>query len=148
VGSSDCPGVAAGPGGYLGIETETWQDFDEPISVQVNTSDIGGPSAGLAMTLGIIGSLWRGDLTGGAVVAATGTIDPTGAVGDVGGVAQKTIAVQRAGATAFLVPPEEYAVAKSKAQGGLKVYSVATLDQALTVLHRLGGQIPPADPAT
>ena len=73
----------------------------------VHTQDIGGPSAGLAMTLGIIDKLSSGRLTGNRIVAATGTIDQYGNVGDVGGVAQKTIAVERAGATVFFVPSVE-----------------------------------------
>jgi PDZ domain-containing protein len=78
------------------------------------------------------------------VVAATGTIDASGDVGDVGGVAQKTIAVERAGATVFFVPPEEYSVARSKATSSLHVYSVSTLDQALHILRSLGGSVPAA----
>ena len=50
----------------------------------VHTQDIGGPSAGLAMTLGIIDKLSSGRLTGNRIVAATGTIDQNGNVGDVG----------------------------------------------------------------
>ena len=84
------------------------------------------------MTLGIIDKLSGGDLTGKRTVAATGTIDPQGDVGDVGGVPQKTIAVERAGATVFFVPPQEYAAAMSKDTPQLHVYSVSSLDQALT----------------
>jgi PDZ domain-containing protein len=130
--------------GYLGIVVETQQDFDYPFPVAVDTSEIGGPSAGLAMTLGIVDTLSSGHLTGGRTVAATGTITPTGAVGDVGGVAQKTVAVERAGATVFFVPPEELATAKSKDVPSLHIYAVSSLDQALDVLQRLGGQVPPA----
>ena len=68
----------------------------------VHTQNIGGPSAGLAMTLGIIDKLSSGRLTGHRIIAATGTIDQNGNVGDVGGVAEKTIAVERAGATRLL----------------------------------------------
>ena len=37
----------------------------------------------------------------------TGTIDVNGNVGPVGGVVQKTVTARKAGAIAFLVPPEE-----------------------------------------
>src|ERR1019366_8350476 len=104
--------------------------------------DIGGPSAGLSMTLGIIDKLSGGDLTGTRIVAATGPIDAAGNVGDVGGVPQKTIAVERAGATVFFVPPQEYKNALSKDTPQLHVYAVSTLDQALRILKRLGGKIP------
>jgi Lon-like protease len=127
---------------YLGIETAQQIDWDFPVKVSVHTADIGGPSAGLAMTLGIIDKLSGGDLTGKRTVAATGTIDAQGDVGDVGGVAQKTIAVERAGATVFFVPPQEYSAAMSKDTPQLHVYAVSSLDQALQILKRLGGTIP------
>ena len=75
-------------------------------------------------------------------MAATGTIDAEGDVGDVGGVPQKTIAVERAGATVFFVPPQEYKAALSKDTAQLHVYAVSTLDQALQILKRLGGTMP------
>ena len=39
--------------------------YDFPIDVTVDTSSIGGPSAGLAMSLSILDTLTPGDLTGG-----------------------------------------------------------------------------------
>jgi Lon-like protease len=139
-GQSGCaPGRAMA---FLGIETATQQDFSLPVPVSINTQDIGGPSAGLAMTLGILDALSGGHLVGDKTIAATGTIAPDGAVGDVGGVPQKTIAVERAGATVFLVPPQELAAARSKATPSLHVYAVSTLAQALSVLEHLGGRLP------
>ena len=88
----------------LGIDTEDQVDFTYPFPVSINVTNIGGPSAGLAMTLGVIDALTSGSLTGGHTVAATGTMDSQGDVGDVGGVAQKTVAVENAGATIFLGP--------------------------------------------
>ncbi|MGH9301620.1 MAG: YlbL family protein [Acidimicrobiales bacterium] len=132
---------------FLGIGVGTQQSFKLPVSISVNSLSIGGPSAGLAFTLGIIDKLTPGSLTGGLKVAATGTIDPAGMVGDVGGVAQKTIAVRNAGATVFLVPPQEYKVALDHAGPHLRVFAVSSLNQALDVLHRLGGStVPPALP--
>jgi PDZ domain-containing protein len=130
------------PTAYLGVETEQQLAWDFPLKVSVQIPDVGGPSAGLAMTLGIIDKLSGGDLTGKRTVAATGTIDPQGDVGDVGGVAEKTIAVERAGATVFFVPPQEYTAAMSKDTPQLHVYAVSSLDQALRILKRLGGTMP------
>ena len=138
---SGCPGVSPSKG-YLGVAVQTQQDFTYPFPITIRTPDIGGPSAGLAMTLGLLNTLSGGHLTAGKVVAATGTIDPDGAVGDVGGVAQKAVAVERAGATVFLVPGPELAAARSKATPSLHVYAVNTLAQALAVLGRLGGHVP------
>ncbi len=140
-GYSACPGVKPSRG-FLGISVETQQDFGFPFPIAINTANIGGPSAGLAMTLGLINTLSGGHLTAGKVVAATGTMSPTGVVGDVGGVAQKTIAVENAGATVFFVPPQELAVARSKATASLHVYAVSSLAQALSILRQLGGEFP------
>jgi PDZ domain-containing protein len=126
----------------VGIEPQDQVRYTYPFPVSIDVVDIGGPSAGLAMTLGVIDTLSGGQLTGGKKVAATGTMDAFGDVGDVGGVAQKTVAVENAGASIFLVPPQEYAAAKSKDRPGLKVYAVSTLDQALRVLAANGGHVP------
>jgi PDZ domain-containing protein len=126
-----------------GMGTQPVYDFPFPVSI--NSDGIGGPSAGLAWTLGILNSLGGGHLTGGRIVAATGTIRPDGTIGDVGGVQQKTVAVERAGATVFLVPQTpgntELKVARSMATPGLKVMQVSTLSQALTDLQNLGGSL-------
>ena len=119
---------------------QTQQDWHFPVKVTVHTQDIGGPSAGLAMTLGIIDKLSSGRLTGNRIVAATGTIDQNGNVGDVGGVAEKTVAVERAGATVFFVPSVELKTAESKATPQLHVYAVNNLNQVLRILTRLGGK--------
>jgi Lon-like protease len=122
----------------------TQPEYDFPFPVSINSDNIGGPSAGLAWTLGILNTLSGGELTGGRIVAATGTIRPDGTVGDVGGVQQKTVAVNDAGATVFLVPQPELTVAKSMAGPDLKVFAVQTLAQALNDLERLGGKLGPA----
>lgn len=132
----------------LGIEPEDQVDFHYPIPVNIDVTNIGGPSAGLAMTLGVIDALTSGSVTGGHAVAATGTIDSEGNVGDVGGVPQKTIAVENAGASIFLVPRQEYKAALSKDRPGLKIYEVSTLDQALAVLAAHGGSVPVTTPAS
>jgi PDZ domain-containing protein len=130
------------PTAYLGIDPQTQQDWHFPVDVRINTPQIGGPSAGLAMSLGIIDKLGSGRLTGHRVVAATGTIDQYGNVGQVGGVPEKTVAVERAGATVFFVPRQELGQAEAKATPPLHVYGVTTLGQALTVLKHLGGTVP------
>ena len=135
-------GPPSKPTAFLGIDPQTKQDWDFPVDVKINTPQIGGPSAGLAMTLGIIDKLSSGRLTGHRVIAATGTIDQYGNVGQVGGVPEKTIAVERAGATVFFVPKPEYAQAEARATTQLHVYGVNTLDQALRILKRLGGNVP------
>lgn len=129
-------------GGFLGVSLVTKdQRFDYPFEVTIESGKIGGPSAGLAYTLGVIDSLSAGELTGGRKVATTGTIEIDGTVGNVGGVAQKTAAVRAAGAEYFLVPPDEYDEAASKAGGDLEVIKVGSLSEALAALAGLGGDV-------
>src|SRR5579875_521374 len=133
-------GIPAGPAPYQwGMGTQP--RYDLPFPVSINPGQIGGPSAGLAFTLGLIDLLSGGHLTGGHVVAATGTIRPDGSVGDVGGVAQKTVAVERQHATLFLVPEAELAVARAHATKGLTVVGVSSLHDALAALQRAGGEL-------
>ncbi len=149
-------GSTTGPGGkrvaLLGIGSPgsgipsmgTQAAYGLPFEVNINSDNIGGPSAGLAFTLGILDSLSGGQLTGGRTVAATGTIRPDGSVGDVGGVAQKTVAVERAHASLFLVPQVELKTARQHATAGLTVLGVTSLSQALHDLERMGGRLGPA----
>jgi PDZ domain-containing protein len=126
---------------FLGVSAATKVAFVTPFKVSIDSRNIGGPSAGLAFTLGLIDALSPKSLTGGHHVAATGTIDLDGSVGQVGGVAQKTAAVRAAGAEEFLVPAGEYDEARRHAGPHLKVVKVATLDEALQALQALGGDL-------
>jgi PDZ domain-containing protein len=130
--------------GIDGLGTQPVYDF--PFPIKINSDQIGGPSAGLAWTLGIINSLSGGHLTGGRTIAASGTIRPDGSVGDVGGLEQKTVAVENAGATIFFVPdyPDSVDPARAKATSKLTVFPVSSLGQALKDLERLGGRLGPA----
>jgi Lon-like protease len=111
------------------------------VKVDLRLEDVGGPSAGLLFTLGIIdkvaGDGHGGDLTGGRVIAGTGTIDAAGNVGAVGGVPLKEQSARRDGATVFLVPHGECTDAKAELPGGLKLVSVTTLKGALAALAAL-----------
>jgi len=124
---------------WLGIAPEDGVSYSLPGRISLDTANIGGPSAGLAMTLTLIDALSKGSMTGGHVIATTGTIDPAGNVGDVGGVAEKTIAVENAGAHYFFVPQAEVATARSVANSSLHIYGVTKLSQVLAELRKLGG---------
>jgi Lon-like protease len=115
--------------------------FVTPVDLRIETKDVGGPSAGLALGLGVIDVLTPGNLTGGRRVAATGTLDYHGTVGPVGGIKQKTHLVMRENIELFLVPAgEEYEEASRYAAGSAtKVVPVQTLDDALNALRDHGG---------
>ena len=127
--------------------------FPNGVNVNVVTSGIGGPSAGLSFALGVLDALTTRNLTGGHRVVATGTIDPDGNVGDVGGVRQKAIAVRDHHDQYFIVPRVEYQAARAAAGSTVHVVPVDTLEQALTFLRSIGGDLkgipatpPPAVP--
>lgn len=123
----------------LGVSLGTRDlSFQFPFLVEIDSGSVGGPSAGLALTLGVMDALTPESLTGGLRVVTTGTIQLSGAVGPVGGVEQKTVAVRRSGADLFLVPSSELEEARRYA-GEMRVEAVDTLDQALEVLSTVGG---------
>jgi PDZ domain-containing protein len=131
----------------LGVSLDDRPEYEFPITVDIDSGEVGGPSAGLAFTLAILDRLTPGSLTGDARVAVTGTIGLDGSVGPVGGVLQKTEAAVDAGARVFLVPPDEYQGAVEAARGRLEVRRVASLDDALAALLELGGEPVPEVPA-
>ncbi|MEU8229304.1 PDZ domain-containing protein [Actinoplanes sp. NPDC048967] len=106
-----------------------------PFTVEIDLDEIGGPSAGLMFTLGIIDKLRPADLTGGKIIAGTGTIDDEGNVGPIGGIPQKLVGAKDAGAKLFLVPADNCAEAMRNAVPGLTMAEVATVDDALTALQ-------------
>jgi PDZ domain-containing protein len=116
----------------LGIEIDTKQLH--PFTIKIDLDKIGGPSAGLMFTLGIIDKLRDEDLTGGKVIAGTGTMDDDGNVGPIGGISQKLAGAKKAGAKLFLVPKDNCAEALRNAVDGLPMARVATVDDALTAL--------------
>jgi PDZ domain-containing protein len=138
--------AAADSEGHAVLGIFLGQPYKFPIDVRIDTSDIGGPSAGLAMTLSILDELTPGDLTGGKRVAVTGEIEDNGAVGEVGGVGQKAVAARHRGAQLFLVPKGEVAEARSRA-GSLRVVGVRTLADALAALRAAGGDALPPVPS-
>ena len=132
----------------IGIVPADTRTVDVPFEVDISTDSIGGPSAGLAFALALLDELTPGDLMGDATVAATGTIAEDGAVGAIGALRQKAVAVERTGADVFLVPAsqtaDEIASARAAVGGSLRIVPVATLDEALESLVEFGGGKLPA----
>ena len=88
--------------------------------------------------LGLYELMTPGDLTGGRTIAGTGTIDLQGKVGPIGGIRDKVVAAQRAGASIFLAPADDMADLAGVDTGAMRVISVATFADALQAL-RSGG---------
>jgi PDZ domain-containing protein len=120
------------------------QKQPSPLTIKFALANVGGPSAGLMFSLGIIDKLDPTDLTGGRVIAGTGTIDDDGSVGAIGGIAQKEVSAHDAGARYFLAPAANCAEALKNPVKGLTLIKVTTLDGALSALAQLrAGQAPP-----
>jgi Lon-like protease len=132
-----------GTGSKLGVLVR--EQPSAPFDVDVQVQDVGGPSAGLMLTLGILDLVGDTDLTGGRVIAGTGTISVDGAVGPIGGIPLKMVAAREIGAKLFLVPAGNCAEAARNPQPGLTLAKVATLDDALTALADVqAGRTPPS----
>ncbi len=116
----------------IGVVVET-RDFDIalPFKVSFVEHDIGGPSAGVTYALAVYDMLVAEDLAKGRAIASTGEIDLEGHVGPVGGVEDKAVAAERAGAKLFLVPNDEVDEARGS---GLDVRGVSTLQEAIRLL--------------
>jgi Lon-like protease len=104
-----------------------------PFPLTISSGEIGGPSAGLMWTLGLIDTLTPGDMTAGRVIAGTGTIATNGDVGPIGGIEQKVVGAERAGAVVFFAPATEAADARAVAHG-IQVVPVRTYMDALKYL--------------
>ena len=128
----------------LGIEID--QRPAPPLKISFDIKDIGGPSAGLMFSLGIIDLLTPADLTAGRFIAGTGTIDDAGQVGPIGGIHQKLVGARAAGATVFLTPAANCAEARQLIPAGLRLIKVASLREALSALAtlRTGGSALPS----
>jgi len=108
-----------------------------PFEVTLGLTGIGGPSAGLMFALGIIDKLGPDNLTHGRFIAGTGTIDPSGAVGRIGGIQLKMLGARRAGASVFLAPDGNCDDVRGNIPSGLNVIKVSTLHGAIQSLDAL-----------
>lgn len=129
--------------GYLGVSLGVLAD--SPVKVDFHLDDVGGPSAGLVFSLGIIDKLTSANLLDGRVVAGTGTMDYDGSVGGIGGIAQKMSAAQANGAELFLAPKANCSEIRNSTPEGLTVAAVESLSEAVDVLE--GVLAPPQCPA-
>lgn len=108
------------------------------IKVSMHVDDIGGPSAGMMYTLGLIDKLTEAEESGGRTIAGTGTIDKNGKVGEIGGIRLKMLGAKRDGATWFLAPAGNCDEVVGHIPAGLGVVKVSTLDEAYEALTAIG----------
>ncbi len=147
-------GEASRPGFGVHLSTlQTVEPRDPDDYIGIKADEIGGPSAGLMFALEIYNLLSQEDITRGYRVAGTGSIDPEGNVGVIGGIEHKVVASHRAEADIFFAPkdwvPEEESGylpvrnttdAKAVAQKlntDMRIVSVGSLKEALAYLETL-----------
>jgi PDZ domain-containing protein len=131
----------------LGILHGTRIRVESPVQIQIKTDqNLGGPSAGFMFALEMINQLSDHDMTKGYRIAGTGTIDPSGQIGQIGGVEYKILAADREHADLFFVPKdvkkgetnEKDAIAQAKSIGTqMKVVPVRSLAEAIAYLNQL-----------
>lgn len=123
-------------GSVLGVYLDA--DFDYPVDVEIQIDAVGGPSAGTMFALGIIDMMTPGEMTGGRIVAGTGTISLGGMVGPIGGIEQKMAGAASDGAAYFLAPAANCDSVVGHIPDGLQVIKVSTLPQARAAVEAIG----------
>ncbi|MDX1657635.1 MAG: PDZ domain-containing protein [Nitriliruptorales bacterium] len=141
--ASDDPSVA-----QVGVQVTSHLEL--PVDIAIDAGVIGGPSAGLVFALSMVELLEPGDLLGGAVVAATGTIDRDGNVGGVGGIRQKVRAASSPEdgepASVFLVPQGNIVEAETASvERDILLVPVGTLADAVAALRAIRDGEEPVD---
>lgn len=117
------------------VRTLNWHPLF-PIDIEIETGPVIGPSAGMMFVLEILDRLLPENLTSGYKIAGTGTITLDGKVGGIGGVKQKVVAAERAGADFFLIPEENYQEALRAARK-IEIVAVKDLEEVLNFLQTL-----------
>lgn len=114
---------------YIGIGIDI--NYSAEFEIKFGVTGVGGPSAGTLFAIGIIDKLTPGALTQGKIIAGTGTIDPDGNVGEIGGIRQKLIGARDAGAVLFLAPEGNCDEVIGHIPDGLTVAAIETLEDAM-----------------
>jgi PDZ domain-containing protein len=138
--------AASGSGVQIGITIGSGYSYRARISYDLGQK-IGGPSAGLVFGLAIFDKITPGGLFAGQHVAGTGTIDPTGTVGGIGGIQEKIAGAEAAGATTFLVPAPNCGDLAGVGTS-MRLVKVTTLDDAIRSVRELGASGPAAQVPT
>jgi len=127
------------PHAVIGVNLEP--AFNLPRDLEVDTQNIVGPSAGMMIALGIYDAFTPADLTGGHIIAGTGTIavlmNGQAVIGPIGGIEEKVRAAASHGADIFLAPFDQAAAARKAAPKSMRVIGVRTFAEALKVLKAL-----------
>lgn len=122
----------------IGVFLDAVPSVELPVAIDIDSRQIGGPSAGLMYALGIVDLLDSSDLARQRAIAGTGEITLEGEVLPVGGIRQKLAGAADQGAEIFLIPAAEHEQACALASGDLDVYAVSDLRDAVRILSDPG----------
>ncbi len=118
----------------VGITLDRGYTYEPRVTFALDPA-VGGSSAGLMLGLALTDRLTKGDLTGGRVVAGSGTLAADGKVGPVGGIQEKIAGAARDGAAVFLLPVANCNDV-DRVPEGMQMFAVETLGAAADVLAR------------
>lgn len=100
-------------------------------------STVDGPSAGAAMALATRAALINKPIRNDVVV--TGTINPDGTIGEVGGLVEKSLAAYGGGATYILVPamelPDAVIISSATKNSGFQAIEASTFSEAAKIAY-------------
>ena len=119
----------------VGIYVASVPEF--PFKVDIALQSVSGPSGGQIFALAIYDKLTPGSLTGGNQIAGTGTVDPDGTIGAIGGIKSKLYGALRAGAKYFLAPSVNCDEVVGNVPDGLQVIKVSNLTDSLNALKAI-----------
>jgi PDZ domain-containing protein len=122
-------------GAMIGIQVN--EVTEPPFPVSIDAGNVGGPSAGMMHALAIIDTLTPGEMTNGHVIAGTGTIAYSGKVGAIGGIRQKVVGAEAAGAEYILVPEDNYESALTAERESIEIVPIGDLEDAIDFLDGL-----------
>ena len=118
-----------------GITVGTGYSYAPDVVYRVDSSVV-GPSAGLVFSLAIYDKITEPNLLGDAIIAGTGSMDPAGKVGAIGGVREKIAGAEEAGASVFLLPSancDDVGDLRTK----MRLVPVSTLKDAIRALQKI-----------
>ncbi|WP_274363424.1 SepM family pheromone-processing serine protease [Paenibacillus thermotolerans] len=135
-----------GTGAGLGILPEDAVTVETQRKVGIEVADIGGPSAGLMLSLEILNQLMPEPISKGYKIAGTGSVDLEGNVGQIGGIQEKIVAAHRAEVDIFFAPADvapgdsntRDVQAEAERRGyDIKIVPVKTVQEAYDFLRSL-----------
>ena len=118
----------------IGIGLTDHTEITSSVPVEIDSGDIGGPSAGLMFTLETYEQLTQKNIRKGYRIAGTGTINTDGVVGRIGGIDKKVATANENNIDIFFAPDDEITDEMKKAEPKIKT----NYEEAKAAAEKLG----------